>query len=182
MTSRRLLFATTVLGVAVFLLVVVALHLAQRNYDPYAQYMSELVFGRFGAVLVVAFFGLALAAVSVAVNLRLHGSAAIMIALPGLAGACFIGAGVLTLETSAAIHIAFVALAFVLCGLAMYVLPRSVAAFSGVGGHLSSWGALAAMALATALGNEVLMPGVAQRLAAAALLWWFLLVAWRLSP
>lgn len=180
MSCGRFLFATTVLGVAVFLLVVVALHLAQRNYDPYAQYMSELVFGRFGAFLVVAFFGLALAAASVAFNLRLHGSPVIVIAPLGLASACFIG-GVLTLETSAATHIAFVAVAFVSCGLAMYLLPRTVAVFTSIKGYLVSWGAFAAMTLATAPSSALLMPGVAQRIAAAALLCWLLFVAWDLS-
>jgi hypothetical protein len=102
------------------------------------------------------------------------------VVLFGLAAACFLGAGLVTLATSAQTHVLLVAAAFVLCGLCMYLLPLTVAAFSGAGYRAASWGSCAFMSTATALGG-IILPGIAQRLSAFALLFWLSLVAWRLA-
>jgi len=54
-THTRALSAITGIGVAVFVLVVLLLHLSQASYDPLSQFMSELALGRFGDLLLVAF-------------------------------------------------------------------------------------------------------------------------------
>lgn len=178
---NRVYSLVTGIGVTVFLVIVVLLHFVQRGYDPLVQFMSELALGKFGALLVTAFIGLSAAAAATAANIRVHGAPQAPAALLSLAAACFLGAGLVTLATSAPIHILFVASAFILCGLTMYLLPLTVAAFAAAPYRLASWGSCVAMAAPTGLGGSVLLPGVAQRLSAAGLLVWLLLVAWRLG-
>ncbi len=175
------LFTATAAGIALFLAVVVALHLAQPDYDPSAQLMSELALGPFGAFLLLAFLGLAGAIAATAANLRHHGAPNVVTLLPCLAATAFLGAGLVTLDISAPVHTMFIAAAFVLCGLGMYLLPATMAAFAAPRYRFASWACLATMALIAALGDNAIAPGIAQRLAASALLSWLALVAWRLS-
>ena len=179
--NPMLLSAITASGVGVFLLVVIALHLAQPGYDPLNQLMSELALGRHGQFMLVAFLALAIALAAAALNLLFHGRHLVLAALLGLASASFAGAGWVTLGSSAAVHVGFVAAAFVLCGLSMYLLPAMVAAFSALRYRFASWGAGAAMTVSVTLGDSTLAPGLAQRLAAAALLGWLVMVAWGLA-
>jgi hypothetical protein len=63
----------------------------------------------------------------------------------------------------------------------MYLLPRTVVAFSGLHGYLASWGSALAMCGATGLGGNIILSGVAQRISVLALLFWLSFVAWRLA-
>lgn len=167
-------------GIALFLAVVVALHFVQPDYDPSTQFMSELALGPFGGSLLAAFLGLAVAIAATAANLRIHDAPAAVTALSYMAAAAFLGAGLVTLDVSAHLHTLLVAAAFVLCGLGMYLLPATMSAFATPCHRLASWSCLAAMAFSTALGGDAIPPGIAQRLAAAVLMAWLALVAWKL--
>lgn len=170
------------MGVAVFLAIVIALHLLQPGYDPRTQFMSELALGRFGGLLVGAFCGLAAALAAIAMGFRLHGFPPLLSLLLGGGALCFLLAGLITLALSAQVHIALVAIAFVLCGLAMYLLPRcNHAIFSDGRACAFSWGSGLLMCGATGLGGGVLPEGIAQRVSAVALLFWLSFVAWRLA-
>jgi hypothetical protein len=178
-TYTRTLSAITGVGVVAFLVVVFLLHLAQSRYDPLSQFVSELALGRFGDLLLVAFLGLSAATAATAANVRAHNSPIFVPLLLALAAACFLAAGIITLAMSVQTHVWLVAAAFVSCGLSMYLLPRTVAAFSGLHGYLASWGSGLAMCGATGLGGNILLSGVAQRISALALLFWLSFVAWR---
>ena len=180
-TYSRTLSVITGGGVAVFLIVVLLLHLSQPRYDPLSQFVSELALGHFGDLLLVAFLGLSAATAATAANVRAHNSPLFLSVLLALAAACFLAAGIITLATSIQAHVWLVAAAFMSCGLSMYLLPRTVAAFSGLHGYLASWGSGLAMCGATGLGGNLVLPGVAQRISALALLFWLSFVAWRLA-
>ena len=179
-TYSRTFSAITYAGVVIFVVVVALLQLAQPGYEPSTQFMSELALGNFGGFFFFAFLGLAAATAATAANIHTHNSAFPLVVMLGLAAACFLGAGMITLATSTQTHVLLVAAAFVLCGLCMYLLPLTIAAFSGVGNRIASWGSCAVMVTATALG-DIILPGIAQRLSAAALLFWLSLVAWCLA-
>ncbi|MDR2000294.1 MAG: DUF998 domain-containing protein [Zoogloeaceae bacterium] len=179
--SNRVLSVVAAIGIAVFVIVVLLLHLAQLDYDPLTQFISELALGRFGGFLVVAFIGLAIAVAATGTNLRIRGSPLFLSLLLGSAALCFLAAGFITLVTSTQAHVLLVALAFVLCGVSMYALPRTVTVFSGCGDYLASWGCCLLMCGATGLGDSVVLVGVAQRLSAIALLFWLSFVTWRLA-
>ncbi|MBK6998757.1 MAG: DUF998 domain-containing protein [Rhodoferax sp.] len=170
------------IGVAVFLAIVIALHLIQPGYDPRTQFMSELALGRFGGLLVGAFGGLAAAVAAIAVGFRIHGFPLLLSLLLGGGAFCFLLAGLITLALSAQVHIALVAIAFVLCGLVMYLLPRcNLSIFSDWRAYALSWGSGLLMCGATGLGGSVIAEGIAQRVSAIALLFWLSFVAWRLA-
>jgi hypothetical protein len=184
--NPRTLAVATGLGVALFLLVVFILHMAQPDHDPQTQFMSELALGQWGAWMMLAFAGLSLAAAATALSLYANAGQCFLSRLPGvlsgIAAILFLAAGGVTLAISTLAHTAFIAGAFVACGLAMYLLPRVVARFAGVGACVFSWASCLVMCGATALGGQsILLPGLAQRIAAAALLFWFLYVTRRLA-
>jgi hypothetical protein len=180
-TYTRRLSEITGVGIFVFLVIVLLLHLTQPEYDPFSQFVSELALGRFGDLLLVAFIGLSTAIAATAANIRAHNSLVFLPFLLATAAACFLAAGIITLATSTQTHVWLVAAAFVSCGLSMYLLPRTVATFSGPQGYLASWGAVLAMCGATGLGGNIILSGVAQRISALALLFWLSFVAWRLA-
>lgn len=155
--------------------------LAQPGYDSQNQLMSELALGRHGQFLVIAFLALAAAAGAVSLSLFSSGSPVAISLLPAAAAASFVGAGLVSLGASIEIHVFFVAAAFILCGLSMCLLPIKVGAFSSRRYRAVCWGSFAAMFSSTALDGVLLSAGVAQRLAALALLAWLVLVARRLS-
>lgn len=161
-------------GLAGFVLIVAALHVAQPGYDARHQLLSELARGPYGGFLLAAFTALALATACLAAALyhaRAHRS---MVALLGAAALCFQGAGLFQLHTAMRLHVALIAAAFVLCGLAMAGLPRALAAKRLRRPRLFSWGLGAAMAAFAALDLPI---GLAQRLSATALLVWMAIVA-----
>jgi hypothetical protein len=177
----RVLAAATSLGVAVFLLVVFVLQAAQPDYDPRAQFMSELALGAWGAWMLLAFAGLSLAAAATALNLYARAGARLLSALLAFAAVLFLATGVVTLADSALAHLVFIACAFIASGTAMYLLPRAVAVFAGIEGYVVSWGCGLVMCGAVAQGDRFIQPGIAQRVAACALLCWFLYVARQLA-
>lgn len=180
-TLTRTLSAITGMGVAVFVLVVVLLHLLQPGYDPLSQLMSELALGHLGGLLVVAFLGLSVATAATAANVWKHKASFLLPPLLGIASASFLAAGAVTLAMSAQVHVLFVAVAFVACGLCMYLLPRVVPLFANLQCYLVSWGACLVMCIATGLGGNLILSGIAQRISALALLFWLSFVAWRLA-
>ena len=164
-----------------FVVVVVALHLAQRDYDPARQLMSELALGRYGWAMLPAFACLGAAPLALAWGMgRLHRAPGLRGALT-LAGLSFLGAGLLPLGRSSDGHIAFVALAFVAVVLAMYLLPAAMPDRFGGPGRLVSWGLAGSTAASVLLGQSLLPMGVAQRLAAACVVAWFCLVGAKLG-
>ena len=179
MLTARLLSATSYGGVAVFLLVVLVLHGAQRGYDARTQFMSELAMAPHGAWLLLAFVGLFLAVAATALNLR--GRSRLLAVLLGIAAVLFLATGVVTLADSPLAHLVFIASAFILSGSAMYMLPRVVAAFANTEGYLISWGCGVLMCGAIGQGDRLILPGIAQRLAAFALLFWLIYVARKLA-
>ncbi|MDR0716960.1 MAG: DUF998 domain-containing protein [Azoarcus sp.] len=181
----RMLAAAACCGVAIFLLTVLALHVAQPGHDPRAQFMSELALGPWGEWMILAFAGLGLAAAATGLSIHARAASRVLPRLPGillaLAAILFLAAGFVTLAVSAQAHIVFIAGAFIACGVAMYLLPRVVAVFAGPGGYVFSWGSGLVMCGAVALGDRLIPPGVSQRIAACALLFWLLYVARKLA-
>jgi hypothetical protein len=180
-SHTRTLSAVTGIGIVTFIAVVVLLHWIQPRYDARLQFISELALGRLGDLLMVAFLGLSIATAATAVNLRACHSSLAVPSLLALAAVCFLVAGIITLGISVQTHVLLVATAFVACGLGMYLLPRTVSAFAGLGGYLASWGSGIVMCGATGLANSVISSGIAQRISALALLFWLSYVAWRLA-
>jgi hypothetical protein len=182
MQQQRTRFAAiAAAGVALFFGVVLALSLAQPGYDSQNQLMSELALGQHGQFLVIAFLALAAATGAVSLSLFSFGAPVAVGLLPAIAATSFVGAGLVSLGASIEIHVFFVAAAFILCGLSMCLLPIKVGIFSGWRYRAVCWGSFAAMLSSTALNGVWLSAGVAQRLAALALLVWLVLVAQRLS-
>jgi hypothetical protein len=181
MLTTRTLSAITGIGVSVFVLVVVLLHLLQPSYDPLSQLMSELALGHLGGLLVIAFLGLSVATVATAANVWRHKASFFLSFLLGFSAASFFAAGIITLAMSAQIHVLFVAVAFVACGLSMYLLPRVVPSFTSLHCYVFSWGSCLVMCVVTGLGGSLILPGIAQRISALVLLFWLSFVAWRLG-
>ncbi|GHT91025.1 hypothetical protein FACS1894101_3750 [Betaproteobacteria bacterium] len=177
----RVLAAATCSGVAVFLLVMLALQGVQSGYDPRTQFMSELALGVWGAWMMLAFVGLALAAAATALNLYARAEARLLSGLLAFAAVLFLATGIVTLADSALAHVAFIASAFIASGTAMYLLPRAVAVFAKREGYAVSWGCSLIMCGAVAQGERFILTGSAQRVAACALLCWFLYVAYQLA-
>ena len=155
-----------------FVATVVPLHWLQPGYDAKNQLMSELALGRYGEAMLVAFAGLALAMLGAFFS-RAARPRAIRCVLAA-ASLFFLLAGVFPLGASSEMHIAAIATAFVLSVLAMYLhpadaLPRAI-----------SWSLAAGIALSVALGHSILPMGIGQRLAAACLLLWLVLLGWSL--
>lgn len=178
---QRVLAHIPWVGAAIFVLVSIALHLATPGYDPRDRFMSELALGPQGRWMLLAFIGISAATGSTASNLYLHGARRLLYFLLSAASLCFLGAGVITLADSIRAHVWLVAGAFFSTGMAMYLLPRAVARFADARAKAVSWGLLGVMCATTGLGGTVLPDGVAQRIAAGALVAWIIFVGFRLS-
>ena len=172
MKSGRVSGVITLLGSASFISIVLYLQNGQRGYNPVHQLMSELALGEQGQLMLAAFIALAIAVAGGMHIVAISGAGRLITALLGGAAGSLVGAGVFKLGAATTLHVALVALAFVLLGLAMYLVPKYVVAFKSVKSHLVCWGLAAGTALAVALGNNVLPIGVGQRLAAACILLW----------
>jgi len=175
---RQVLFGiVTIAGTLAFIVIVVGLHAAQTAYDPAVQLMSELALGPYGNIMPAAFSALAISIASLALGLPTQDL--LLKAVLMVSALCFSVAGIFPLGAATETHVAAAALGFVTVGLAMYLLP-SIPLFQGTLWHVMSWGFLSIMGSATALGHSVIPAGIAQRLAAAALLGWLGACAWRL--
>jgi hypothetical protein len=172
--------AAALLGVAMFLLTVVPLHLLQPGYEPANQLMSELALGPYGWTMIFAFSGLAISVFGVQAAISASGASRVLRALLAAASICFLGAGIFPLGETTEIHIAAIATAFVLAVLAMYLYPSGAGRASAAAPRSLSWGLAAAVAASIALGYSVLPMGIGQRLAAVFLLLWLGILGWRL--
>ena len=169
----------TIVGVAVFIVTVIALHLLQPDYNPRHQLMSELALGQYGWAMFLAFLGLAVAVFGVQAAIGSYRAVRGYRILLNIAAMLFLTAGVFPLGDTSTIHIGAITLAFVLSVLAMYFFPSSAGEASIVAPPIVSWTLAAGVAASVALGN--LMPiGIAQRLAAGCLLVWLAILSWRL--
>jgi len=155
-----------------FIAIVVTLTLSLPGYDFRHQLMSELALGSgvffapsmFFAFLALAFpfFTLCLARIGCRKEVRI---------IAALAAAAFVGAGVFPLDVATDLHVALVAMAFIASGLTMYGLAAGAGAFDRWRGF--SRILLVSLALSAASGS-IIPIGIAQRLAAATILIWFI--------
>ena len=160
----------TLSGVAGFLVIVSYLHIIQVGYSPLHQLMSELALGQGGSLMLFAFLCLSVAIASAA-NILFNAKApAAILLLVVTASIAMAGAGIFKLGAATTLHVTLIALAFVQLGLVMYLVPRYVPGFQE--SKVISWGFCCGMALAVALGANVLPIGVAQRLATGFVLLW----------
>ena len=178
-SNSQVLYVATVAGLATFLGVVVLLQWVQPDYVYSTQFMSELALGKFGMLMTLAFLGLSMAIMASSANIYFTRQSRLLPLLLGAASACILAAGLITLDVSMQFHVLLMATAFIFCGTSMYLLPLVQSAFSSIRSRLISWGFCLAMVLATGLGGNILMPGVAQRISATALLLWLFFVARR---
>ena len=170
----------TLIGVAMFIIVILILQLIQSGYEPRHQLMSELALGRHGWAMFVAFLGLATAVFGVQAAIAGFGASHSYRVSLGVAALLFLIAGIFPLGATSLIHISAVATAFVLSVLAMYLFPAYAGRASIAAPRAVSWSLAAGVAASVVLGDSVMPMGIAQRLAAACLLLWLGIVGWRL--
>ena len=171
----------TMIGVAMFVVVVLTMQVIQTGYEPRHQLMSELALGQYGWVMLVAFLGLAAATLGVMAAIATLGGSKGYRVLLGAAALSFFTAGIFPLGATSGIHIAAIATAFMLSVLSMYLFPTSAGRGSVAAPRAVSWSLAAGVAVSIALGGSVVPMGIAQRLAAACLLLWLGIVGWRLG-
>jgi hypothetical protein len=99
-------------GAIGFISIVICLHLAQPNYDPVNQLMSELALGQYGFFMLFAFSSFALSVFTAQIGLHLHNSPTIIRLFLIIASISLFGAGVFRLGKTTELHIALVAIAF----------------------------------------------------------------------
>ncbi|MEO5334449.1 MAG: DUF998 domain-containing protein [Magnetococcus sp. YQC-5] len=163
-----------------FVVVVLSLHVVQKNYDPINQLMSELVFGPYGSMMIFAFIGLAFAVFGMAIELMYCSAGLGLRVLLWAVSVCFLLAGLFPLGKNIEVHIASVALAFIFMILAIYLFPVAAGQASRLAPKSLSWTLAVCVAVCVALGNQMIPMGVGQRLAAFFLLLWLTIVSWRL--
>lgn len=160
----------TLLGVVGFVGIVIYLHFVQVNYSPIHQLMSELALGQQGSLMLFAFLSLALSIAStVSILARCKAPLTILLLL-SLASISMAGAGIFKLGAATSLHVGLVGLAFVLLGLAMYLVPLYVSSFQKI--KSISWGLGIGMVMAIGLGNNFLPIGIGQRMATGCILLW----------
>jgi hypothetical protein len=162
----------SVAGAACFCLTVAYLQMVQYGYEPMHQLMSELALGAHGQWMFIAFAGLAIAMLALAVRMASFKGHSLPTSATVIAGLCFLGAGLFPLGATSEIHIALIALAFIATGFSMYVLPSCANASLVPTCRLYSWGCLIALVLCVVAGNALLPMGLSQRCAAGVLILW----------
>jgi hypothetical protein len=167
-------------GVAIFVVTVVALHRLQPDYQPAQQLMSELALGQHGGAMMLAFCGLALAIFGIQIGVATAGAALGFRVLLLITSLLFVSSGVFPLGDTSEIHIGAIAGAFVLSVLAMYLFPSCAGRASVLAPRTLSWTLAAGVAVSVVLGHSVVPMGIGQRLAAACLLLWLGILGWRL--
>ena len=167
-------------GVAMFVVVVVGLHLLQPGYDPQSQLMSELVLGQHGWAMFLAFLGIASAIFGIQIGISNCVAGRWYRFLLDVTALFFLAAGIFPLGKTTLIHIGAIAIAFVLSVFVMYFFPTSAGRASPAGPRAFSWSLAAGFAIAIALSQLGIPIGISQRLAAACLLLWLGIVSWKL--
>jgi hypothetical protein len=165
---------------AMFVMIVLILHLLQPGYDPRHQLMSELALGQYGWAMLLAFLGLATAMVGVQAAIAAFGGSRGYRLLIGAAALLFLAAGIFPLGAASLIHISVIATAFVLSVLAMVLFPANAGRASAAAPRTVSWPLAAGVAASAALGLSVIPMGIGQRFAAACLLVWLAIVGLKL--
>lgn len=178
--ALRLGGVTAVLGVATFLTVVLILHVVQTRYDPVNQLMSELALGPHGWAMFFAFAGIAAALAGIQFSIATLGATLALRGLLILAAIFFLAAGIFPLGESSMIHISAIAAAFMTAVLAMYLFPSLAGRAAELATKSISWSLAAGLAVSVALGHSVIPMGIGQRLAAASLVLWILVLGLRL--
>ena len=168
------------LGVGMFLIVVLALHVVQVQYDPVNQLMSELALGPHGWAMFFAFAGIAVALAGIQFSVASLGATAAVRGLLILAAIFFLAAGVFPLGETSVIHISAIAAAFVTTVLAMYLFPSLGGRAAALAPRPLSWSLAAGVAISVALGHSLVPIGIGQRMAASLLLLWILVLGSRL--
>ena len=171
---------TAMVGVAMFVMVVLILHLVQAGYDPRHQLMSELALGQHGWVMFLAFLGLASAMFGIQAAIAGSGAPRGYRFLIVTAALLFLAAGIFPLGETSLIHIIAIAMAFVLSVLAMYLFPTNAGRASAAAPRAVSWTLAVGVAAIVALGQLTMPMGISQRLATACLLLWLGIVGWKL--
>lgn len=157
-----------------------ALHFAQPGYDPVNQLMSELALGRHGWAMLPAFALIAVSIACLAFGIASGRDARWMRIVLAAAALAFLGAGVFPLGSASDVHIFFIAAAFVLIGLAMYLLPSLLPGQFGGSAKAVSWCLAAGLAVSVFLGHSTLPMGIGQRLAGVCVVAWICFVGVRL--
>ena len=169
-----------VFGVFSFISIVIALHLIQVDYDLANQFMSELVLGEKGELMLLAFLSLSFSILSCQFLLSPYPNSYIIRVLLSASSICLVGAGVFKLGNHNKLHISLVAIGFCLIILSMYLIPRLIQRFNTPLSMTMHWGLGITAVLATGLGQNIVPIGVAQRLSASAIfIWlvWFAMVS-----
>ena len=180
-TRRRWGAVASLVGVGMFVVTVLALHLLQPNYEPSQQLMSELALGQYGWTMIVAFTGLAIAVFGVQAQIAAFGASRGFRFLLVIAALFFLMAGIFPLGDTSEIHIGAIATAFVLSVLGMYLFPSSAGRASAAAPRAISWSLAVGVAASVALGHSVLPMGIGQRLAVSSLLLWLVIVGYKLA-
>ena len=161
-------------GTVGFILIVALLHFVQPGYDPLQKQISELALGRYGFLMLPAFFFYAVAVFA-------FGCALLRLQAPfpvsGLlfsSACCLLGAGLFRLDNAANTHIVLVSIAFILLVLAMVLLPMKVYPFSGPLQKMLSWTLGAGTAAFIAAGQNLVPLGLGQRGAVLCISIWLL--------
>ena len=165
------------IGVLGFVFTVTALHIAQTDYDPNQQLMSELALGKHGSLMLLAFVSFSVA-VFVAQNILATYKNNWTVRIPlVIASFSLAGAGLFKLGDYTNLHVTLVASAFCLIVMSMYLVPRLIPQFQQRNPTTVCWALGVGTAVSVALGQSMLPIGIAQRLAAGCILGWLLWLA-----
>ena len=177
-SDKQLIISKTVVisGLALFVAIVLSLqHVQQPAYDYRTQMMSELALGEYGQWMLLAFLAVASAVVATAWIVRKLLLRQGILYLLLLAALNLAIAGIVTLSDSTDIHALSVCLAFIFCGLSMYMIPTNVPDSYRRRCRIFSWSVLLLIILPIALAGQTILPiGIAQRLATMMLFVWLL--------
>ena len=175
--------AVVILGLILFVAIVMMLqHVQQSSYDYRTQMMSELALGIHGQWMLLAFLAAASAVGATAWSIRKSLLRQDIFYLLLLAALSLAIAGIVTLSDSTDIHALSVCLAFVFCGLSMYMIPINVPDSYRKRYRIFSWSTFLLMILPVVLAGQTILPiGIAQRLTTAALFIWLVGIAFGTS-
>ncbi len=127
------------IGVLGFIFIVTALHIAQTDYNPIHQLMSELALGKYGSFMILAFFSFSIAVFLAQQTLAIHSNNKFIRVLLLISSCSLAGAGIFGLGDYTNIHVALMAIAFTLIVLSMYLMPRLMPRFGQRKSTITCW-------------------------------------------